>query len=406
MNCGDPGGSRTPDLEFRKLSLYPAELRDLRITSRTPYHTALSAATRCLPRFDVKSIPAILTFMAIRLNLVANVTICVLLSAATSSAWAAEPTTCQLEAGPTRAVSGVIDAETLKLDDGTEVRLLGALAPKAPDSELDTAFWPPERDAKAALEKLVLGRSVTLAYSGRRFDRYGRTRAHVFVEPLHASGAIPDGENRVWVQAHMLSQGHARAYVLKDSLGCLRELTAHEALASASRIGLWSNAAYQARDATQTQELMRLRSTFQIVEGEVSRVIQARTSLILRFVPQEKERQADEPIQDETRSPRRDFSIQIKPTISRSWQVNGLSLADLEGRRIRVRGWIERRGGPTIEILDGHQIELVEGQPVTASAVAEPPPAETVPRRRSRKRTIDVSVSASQPTSEPPAPQN
>ena len=25
---GDPGGSRTPDLEFRKLSLYPAELRD------------------------------------------------------------------------------------------------------------------------------------------------------------------------------------------------------------------------------------------------------------------------------------------------------------------------------------------------------------------------------------------
>ena len=344
--------------------------------------------------------------MAMRLNFLAILATGMLMLPVSSLAWATEPTACQLEAGPTRAVSSVIDAETLKLDDGTEVRLLGALAPKAPDSELDTSFWPPERDAKAALEKLVLGRSVTLAYSGRRSDRYGRTRAHVFVEPLHASGTIPDGENRVWVQAHMLSQGHARAYVLKDSLGCLRELAAHEALASASSIGLWSNAAYQMRDATQTQDLMRLRSTFQIVEGVVSRVIQARTSLILRFGPQEKESQADEPVGQETRSPRRDFSIQIKPAIARPWQANGLSLTELEGRRVRVRGWIERRGGPTIEILDGHQIELVENQPVTASAVVEPIPDEPTPRRRSRKRTIDASISASQPSGDVLAPQN
>jgi len=36
--------------------------------------------------------------------------------------------TCTLEAGPTRSVVRVIDAETVLLDDDQEVRLIGALA--------------------------------------------------------------------------------------------------------------------------------------------------------------------------------------------------------------------------------------------------------------------------------------
>jgi hypothetical protein len=32
----------------------------------------------------------------------------------------------------------------------------------------------------------------------------------------------------------------------------------------------------------------------------------------------------------------------------------------LEGRRIRVRGWIEERGGPWIEASRPEQIEIVE----------------------------------------------
>jgi hypothetical protein len=37
----------------------------------------------------------------------------------------------------------------------------------------------------------------------------------------------------------------------------------------------------------------------------------------------------------------------------------GLSPKSLERRRIRVRGWIEARGGPRIEVLRVGQIELV-----------------------------------------------
>ena len=89
---------------------------------------------------------------------------------------------CTLQGGPTRAVMRVLDAETVLLDDNQEVRLIGALAPRSPDLNPGAQPWKAEEDATAALRALVLGRSVSLATSGRTRDRYGRTLAHLFVE--------------------------------------------------------------------------------------------------------------------------------------------------------------------------------------------------------------------------------
>jgi endonuclease YncB( thermonuclease family) len=139
--------------------------------------------------------------------------------------------TCTLEAGPTRSVVRVIDAETVLLDDDEEVRLIGALAPRSPDLRPDAQSWPPERDTAAALRDLVVGRSVELATSGRAKDRYGRLLAHLFLD---------DNGDRVWVQGRLLSTGHARAYGLTDSFTCARELLAHEHVARAAGIGLWA----------------------------------------------------------------------------------------------------------------------------------------------------------------------
>ena len=155
------------------------------------------------------------------------------------------------------------------------------------------------------------------------------------------------------------------------------------------------------RDAARGPDLARLRSTFQIVEGEVVRVIEGRSVLILRFSRDDAAGQPANPAEDEARAPLRGFSIAIKPAIARSWHANNLTLAQLEGRRIRVRGWIERRGGPAIEILDGHQIELVDAAEPSAVAnsqaapKSEPEPA--TPRRRSRKRAIEAAIAAPDP---------
>jgi endonuclease YncB( thermonuclease family) len=102
----------------------------------------------------------------------------------------------------------VIDAETIALDDGTEVRLIGALPSQGPDPASD-------RPAIAALEDAVRGRSVELRYAGRRSDRYGRRLAQTF--------AI-DGDAKVWLQGQLVEGGHARAYALPGNEACLKDL--------------------------------------------------------------------------------------------------------------------------------------------------------------------------------------
>jgi hypothetical protein len=41
------------------------------------------------------------------------------------------------------------------------------------------------------------------------------------------------------------------------------------------------------------------------------------------------------------------------------FEAAGVTLASLESRRVRVRGWVERRGGPRINVLRVGQIEVI-----------------------------------------------
>jgi hypothetical protein len=114
--------------------------------------------------------------------------------------------------------------------------------------------------------------------------------------------------------------------------------------------------------------------------------------LILRF-SREEAREAEPPhatqMTDgagEVRPPPRGFSLVVKPGIVRAWANNGLTLDGLVGRRLRIRGWIERRGGPTIEILDPLQIEVVDDA-LVATGVALPEPPAPAPRRRRTSRS-------------------
>ena len=65
-----------------------------------------------------------------------------------------------LEAGPTRTVARIIDGETVVLDDGTELRLIGALVPRAIDAGADPGMWPLEVAAQEELRALILGKSI------------------------------------------------------------------------------------------------------------------------------------------------------------------------------------------------------------------------------------------------------
>jgi endonuclease YncB( thermonuclease family) len=263
-----------------------------------------------------------------------------------AAATAAEvgPTCSGLEAGPTRTVTRILDGETVALDDGRELRLIGALAPRAIDADAEAGAWPAEAAATEALRALVLGRSVELRFGGERRDRYGRLLAQAF---------LIEGEGRRWVQGVLLQQGLARAYALAGSRGrrCSAELLAAERPARQARLGLWAEAAYQVRSADKPAELVRYRATFQVVQGVIVRVGQTRGRIYLNF----------------DRNWRRGFSGSLRrgdaSLLLGTYAGNPRAL---EGRRVRVRGWIGERGGaPVIDLSVAGAVEIlgeIEGE--------------------------------------------
>ncbi len=228
-------------------------------------------------------------------------------------------------------VATIVDGDTLILDDGREIRLVGIQAPKLPLGRRHFKTWPLAAQAKQALAALTLGKEVTLSYGGRRIDRYNRLLAH-----LH------DRDGR-WIQGELLRGGMARVYSFADNRAMVAEMLTLERAARAARRGIWRNRFYRIRDA---QDAARDIGGFQLVEGRVFAVAPRRKRTYINF-------SADW---------RTDFTITVAARARRLFRAAGLDLAQLEGRRIRVRGWVKSYNGPTIEATHPEQIEILDAR--------------------------------------------
>lgn len=252
-----------------------------------------------------------------------------------AAAAAAEVETCAPHAGTAERVAEVLDGETVRLEDGREVRLVGALAPRPARLDSAAADWPPAREARRALEALVGGRRVTLRYEGRRQDRYGRLLAQLTVE---------SGAGTAWVQARLVGDGLARAYALPGNAGCIKALIAAEQAARAARRGLWGTDVFAIDAAGETEGLLRRGGQFAIVEGRVAAVGRTQQAVYINFG-------ADW---------RRDFTASLPHRLVTRTPGGAERIAALPGRQVRVRGWIERRNGPMIALASLDEIEILD----------------------------------------------
>jgi endonuclease YncB( thermonuclease family) len=254
----------------------------------------------------------------------------VALAACSNAAAAAEP--CAPEDGGLHTVSRVIDAETIALEDGSEVRLIGALPPNRFDGPAAGAL---EASTREALERLVQGRRIELRYGGRQRDRYGRRLAQVFVL---------DGDKNIWVQGQLIEAGHARAYALPGNDTCLKDMIEKERQARQNSRGIWINSYQFVRNSDQVRELLTLRGRFVLVEGRVHAVAERGGRVYLNF----------------GRDWRQDFTASAPPWLLRRNAEAAKLLRLLEGRAVRVRGWLERRNGPFIEIASVGDVEVLD----------------------------------------------
>lgn len=143
------------------------------------------------------------------------------------------------------------------------------------------------------------------------------------------------------IQEDLVAAGAVRVRPESGDARSLAALLAAEARAREERAGLWSLSEYGIFRADQAETAI---GAFNLVEGVVVSAGALKGRLYLNF---------GEDYRD-------DFTVTAPSRAAKSWATNGLDLAALEGARLRVRGFVERINGPSIETDQREAIERLE----------------------------------------------
>lgn len=224
-------------------------------------------------------------------------------------------------------VREVIDGDTIVLEEGQQVRLVGIQAPKLGLGRPNFMDWPKANDAKDFLVQSTLGKKVQLYVGQQIVDHNRRLLAHVVTE---------DGK---WLQEEMLLHGWGRVYSFPDNRRIVREMLAIEKTARAQHLGIWADDYY----AIQSPDKVGPVGSFQIVEGKVLAVAKNKEMVYLNF-------------QENWRT---DFTVEIKFASVEWFLSEGIDIMQLQGQTISVRGWVENKNGPMIEVTHPEQIEIL-----------------------------------------------
>lgn len=238
--------------------------------------------------------------------------------------------------------SRVLDGRTFLLEDGREVRLAAIEVPMLPvPGELNASS---DGDAaKSALAGLLAGAQIVLQRAEFASDRYGRILAYA---------VAVRGDSEQLAQAQLISAGFARVGDRVGSRDCGAELLRRENAARKARLGLWARSFYGPLQADSPTDILAQRGRFVLVEGKVVSVHESGATVYVNFGRHWSE----------------DFSVTIRKRNEGSFAAANLDLKRFAGRRLRVRGWVEARGGvggspwraPWIEAVYPEQIEAAD----------------------------------------------
>lgn len=137
----------------------------------------------------------------------------------------------QLPAAPDmRVVRKVVDGDTLwvsaKNGQQEKIRLIGIDAHEVRDTPVKKAgFYG--KEASAYLRKQVQGKKVRLEYDVRRYDRYRRTLAYIYLE---------DG---TFINAEMVRRGYAVVLTVSPNVKYADKFILYQQEARKNSRGLW-----------------------------------------------------------------------------------------------------------------------------------------------------------------------
>ena len=205
----------------------------------------------------------------------------------------------------------VISGDEIALGDKRIVRLKGtkALAPEAAD------FLA----AAIGAHPLILRDAAD--------DRYGRVTATVFVEGQDQS--LEDG---------LLKAGLAFVYPAAGDDARLDEMLSEEQVARHAKTGYWA-----AHPDVSSDDAEKLYGKYGFVTGTVVKAERVKNKVYLNFGVDW----------------RTDFTVAIAAHDLRAFKKAEMEALSLQGKKLRVRGWVKRDFGPMITVTDPHQIEVL-----------------------------------------------
>ncbi len=117
-------------------------------------------------------------------------------------------------------VKFVVDGDTLVMEDGSKIRMLGIDTP-----EIGEYLY---EEATEHLKSLIDQKEVTLTKDVSETDRYGRLLRHVYV-----------GDQ--WINAQMIGEGYAKMVTFPPDVQHTKKFKALQQEAIAKKKGLWQN---------------------------------------------------------------------------------------------------------------------------------------------------------------------
>ncbi|MEQ1635491.1 MAG: thermonuclease family protein [Methylococcales bacterium] len=202
-------------------------------------------------------------------------------------------------------IKRVIDGDTVLLDDGTKVRLLGINTPEMANRHQSAEAGG--KRAKQWLNEQLQGQIVRLETDVEKTDKYGRTLAHIFTDA------------DVHINAQLVKLGLAAVSLYPPNLKYANALITAQEIAEKHQLGIWNDAAYAVKAIEQLNRDNQ--QGWQRLTGVVNNLRQTRQYYYL------------------------EFSGNFNARIHRSNAQLFPELTNFVGQTVEVRGWINQQQG-------------------------------------------------------------
>ena len=250
-----------------------------------------------------------------------------------------------LGAGPGAEAARIASVEPrleLRLADGRLLRLVGL------DPATDTPTRPDLAEtSRAGFAASLAGRDVEVRVMASTPDRWGRLPA-VVAAPDAADGGLA---------AEAIAAGYGRYLAEPAARDCREALLAAEAQARAARRGLWDDPYDSVLDVDDRAGFTERAGTNIVVEGRLTEVQPGPYRTTLRFAATD---------QDSSHGHR--LVATIVPRVMKSFETRQMDPRTLVGQRLRLRGLLDLRFGPRIELAGPDAVEVVAAATATPAA--------------------------------------